>query len=90
MSGLVSTPPEVMQRTLAGSSDTPRPCQSRQACLVNLRCISTDVQPPWGPPKQPVDIRDIIRVPDGEKAPWGYKEYLPGWFAPDITRDGPR
>jgi hypothetical protein len=34
-------------------------------------------QPPWSPPKQPVDIRDIIRVPDGEKAPWGYKQYLP-------------
>jgi hypothetical protein len=48
-----------------------------------------DVQPPWGPPKQPIDIRDIIHVPAGEKAPWAYKEYLAGWFAPDITFDGP-
>jgi hypothetical protein len=30
-----------MQRRLASSSDTPKSCQTTQACLVNLRCIST-------------------------------------------------
>ena len=30
-----------MQRRLASPPDTPKFCQSSQACLVNLRCIST-------------------------------------------------
>jgi hypothetical protein len=30
-----------MQRRLGGLRDTPKSCQSRQACLVSLRCIST-------------------------------------------------
>jgi hypothetical protein len=30
----------------------------------------------------PIDLRDIIQVPPGKLAPWGYVEYLPGWFAP--------
>lgn len=37
--------------------------------------------PPWTP-RQPVDVRDIVHVPDRRLAPWGYVEYLPGWFAP--------
>jgi hypothetical protein len=37
--------------------------------------------PPWTP-KEPVDIRDIIQVPPGKLAPWGYVEYFPGWFTP--------
>jgi hypothetical protein len=32
-----------MQRRLAISRNTPKFCQSRQACLVNLSCISTVV-----------------------------------------------
>jgi hypothetical protein len=31
----------VMQRRLTSSRDAPKSCQSREACLVNLRCIST-------------------------------------------------
>jgi len=38
-------------------------------------------QGPWTP-QSPVDIRDIIQVPSGKLAPWGYVEYFPGWFAP--------
>jgi hypothetical protein len=39
--------------------------------------------PPWSP-RVPIDIRDIIQVPPGAstRAPWGYVEYLPGWYAP--------
>jgi hypothetical protein len=38
--------------------------------------------PPWSAPQQPVDVRDVIQVPAGQLAPWGYVEYLPGWFVP--------
>jgi hypothetical protein len=38
--------------------------------------------PPWFAPQQPIDVRDVIRVPAGQLAPWGYVEYLPGWFVP--------
>jgi hypothetical protein len=38
--------------------------------------------PPWTAPQQPVDVRDVIRVPAGQLAPWGYVEYLPEWFVP--------
>jgi hypothetical protein len=38
--------------------------------------------PPWSAPQQPIDVRDVIRVPAGQLAPWGYVEYLPGWFVP--------
>ena len=33
-------------------------------------------------PQQAIDVRDVINVPEGVKAPWGYIEYLPGWWAP--------
>jgi hypothetical protein len=33
----------LLQRRLTSSGDTPNFCQSSQACLVNLRCISTPV-----------------------------------------------
>ena len=36
---------------------------------------------PWSP-TEPVDVRDIIQVPPGKLAPWGYVEYFPGWWAP--------
>jgi hypothetical protein len=38
--------------------------------------------PPWSAPQQPIDVRDVIQVPAGQLAPWGYVEYLPGWFVP--------
>jgi hypothetical protein len=40
--------------------------------------------PSWPAPQQPIDVRDVIHVPEGAgaKAPWGYVEYLPEWFAP--------
>jgi hypothetical protein len=40
--------------------------------------------PDWPAPQQPIDVRDVIHVPAGPtaKAPWGYIEYLPEWFAP--------
>jgi hypothetical protein len=38
--------------------------------------------PPWSAPQQPIDVRDVIHVPAGQLAPWGYVEYLPGWFVP--------
>ena len=38
-------------------------------------------QGPWTP-KEPVDVRDIIQVPPGRLAPWGYGGYFPGWWAP--------
>jgi uncharacterized protein YukE len=38
--------------------------------------------PPWSAPQQPIDVRDVIQVPPGQLAPWGYVEYLPGWFVP--------
>ncbi|MEE6140312.1 DUF4226 domain-containing protein [Mycobacterium sp. 050128] len=40
------------------------------------------VEQPWPPPQQPIDVRDVIHVAEGDKAPYGYYEYLPGWFAP--------
>lgn len=36
----------------------------------------------WPTPNEPIDVRDIIHVPEGQLAPHGYIEYLPGWFAP--------
>jgi hypothetical protein len=48
--------------------------------------------PPWSP-RVPIDIRDIIQVPPGAstRAPWGYVEYLPGWYAPgpELTNTTP-
>jgi hypothetical protein len=38
--------------------------------------------PPWTAPQQPIDVRDVINVPPGQLAPWGYVEYLPGWWVP--------
>jgi hypothetical protein len=38
--------------------------------------------PSWPAPQQPIDVRDVINVPRGSLAPWGYIEYLPEWFAP--------
>jgi hypothetical protein len=38
--------------------------------------------PPWSAPQRPIDVRDVIQVPAGQLAPWGYVEYLPGWFVP--------
>jgi hypothetical protein len=38
--------------------------------------------PPWSAPRQPIDVRDVIQVSAGQLAPWGYVEYLPGWFVP--------
>jgi hypothetical protein len=38
--------------------------------------------PRWSAPRLPVDVRDVIRVPDGGLAPPNYIEYLPGWWAP--------
>jgi hypothetical protein len=38
--------------------------------------------PPWTAPQQPIDARDVINVPSGQLAPWGYVEYLPEWFMP--------
>jgi hypothetical protein len=32
-----------------------------------------------------IDVRDIIEVPEGQLAPWGYIEYLPDRFAPGPT-----
>ena len=31
-------------------------------------------------PQQPIDVRDIIHVPEGSLAPYGTIQYLPGWF----------
>ncbi len=33
-------------------------------------------EPSWRP-QAPIDIRDVIHVPKGQLAPWGYQEYLP-------------
>ena len=46
--------------------------------------IPPSYTPDWAPPQQPIDVRDVIHVPDGSgaKAPWGYVQYLPEWFAP--------
>lgn len=41
-------------------------------------------QSPWPAPHQPIDVRDVIHVAEGEKAPNGYFEYLPGWWAPQV------
>lgn len=40
---------------------------------------------PWGPPEQPIDIRDVIEVPSGTLAPPNYVEYFPGWWVPDYS-----
>ena len=44
------------------------------------------VQPPWPKPEQPIDIRDVIQVAPDQLAPWGYVEYMPGWWVPDPGR----
>lgn len=41
-------------------------------------------QPPPRAPQQPIDVRDVIHVGEGAKAPYGYYEYLPGWWAPQV------
>jgi len=38
--------------------------------------------PPWPPPRLPIDVRDVIHVPEGQLAPPDYIQYLPGWWAP--------
>jgi hypothetical protein len=45
---------------------------------------SYQVVPPWPAPRQPIDVRDVIHVAAGDKAPYGYFEYLPGWWAPQV------
>lgn len=46
-------------------------------------------EPPWTfQTQRPVDIRDIMEVPPGGLAPWGYTEYAPGWWAPDVSKFG--
>jgi hypothetical protein len=44
--------------------------------------IPPSYTPDWAPPQQPIDVRDVIHVPQGSRAPWGYSQYLPEWFAP--------
>jgi hypothetical protein len=39
-------------------------------------------QPSWPAPQQPIDVRDVMHLGEGQQAPWGYVEYLPGWWAP--------
>jgi hypothetical protein len=39
-------------------------------------------QPPWPAPQQPIDVRDVIHLGEGQQAPRGYVEYLSGWWAP--------
>lgn len=39
--------------------------------------------PSWPTPRQPIDVRDVIHVAEGNKAPYGYFEYLPEWWAPN-------
>jgi hypothetical protein len=36
--------------------------------------------PPWAASQQPIDVRDIIHVPQGQLAPRDYVEYLPEWW----------
>ena len=46
-------------------------------------------EPPWTLQTQrPVDVRDVMEVPPGGQAPWGYTEYAPGWWAPDVAKFG--
>ncbi|WP_071288322.1 hypothetical protein [Mycolicibacterium llatzerense] len=48
-----------------------------------------DVPPPsWPAPKNPIDIRDIVKSPTAPG--YGYREYLPGYWIPDPTLNGPR
>jgi hypothetical protein len=42
-----------------------------------------DVGPSSFPaPQMPVDFRDVLHVPEGQKAPRGYHEFLPNWWIP--------
>lgn len=43
-------------------------------------------QPPWPKPQQPIDIRDVVEIAPDQLAPWGYVEYMPGWWVPDPSR----
>ncbi len=48
-----------------------------------------DVPPPsWPAPKNPIDIRDIVKSPTAPG--YGYREYVPGYWIPDPTLNGPR
>lgn len=40
----------------------------------------------WPSPQVPIDVRDVLYVPAGELAPSGYIEYLPNWWAPEVTQ----
>lgn len=40
-------------------------------------------QPPWPRPQRPIDIRDVVQIAPDQLAPWGYVEYMPGWWVPD-------
>jgi hypothetical protein len=44
--------------------------------------IPPSYTPDWAPPQQPIDVRDVLHVPHGTLAPWGYVQYLPEWFMP--------
>lgn len=44
------------------------------------------VQPPWPKPQQPIDVRDVVEIAPDQLAPWGYVEYMPGWWVPDPSR----
>ena len=39
----------------------------------------------WPAPEVPIDVRDVVHVPEGELAPSGYIEYLPNWWAPEVS-----
>jgi hypothetical protein len=53
--------------------------------------IPPSYTPDWAPPQQPIDVRGVINVPNGSRAPWGYVQYLPEWFAPgpELTNTPP-
>src|SRR6185369_3303367 len=76
-----------MQRRLTSPRDTPKSCQSSQACLVNLPCISTEVQTgpamvsPWR-----VIISGILVNTLNPKLTIFFFAFLPQFVAPD--RDG--
>ena len=43
-------------------------------------------EPSWPQPQQPIDVRDVIQVAPDQLAPWGYVEYMPGWWVPEPSR----
>ena len=45
------------------------------------RCTFS-ADPPWPAPRAPIDVRDVVHVPEGGLAPPNYVQYLPGWWAP--------